>query len=720
MAKFIKAIPKAPKSAKERQALCRQRKKLDPAKNLSHKSNVNKNQKAWRRRNFEALTRAQQKRFLCGESDRICKYQREKRMKLSKEVTPAPVHDQAHVDQVICYRTPQAAGKAIKKVREHLPKSPNKRKFVLASLGAAEYLENKRNMDSTEHLSSLSACTKEQVFQFYHSDSVSSCAPGKKECIIVRIALPHSEDEEKTVIAKEYVQVRYMKMTLKKAYEFFKDKYPSSEVGLSSFCTLRPREVKVLDDLPQCVCLCQYHENIRLLLTVLSQFSRVHKDTSEFIKQVVCNRDSRKCMMSQCATCKNSLTDLEPMEPLKEVSYFAWENLTGRATKVEKKAPLSLVFQVLKDLLPAFLTHSYVKRKQSAFLDSLKDAVNHDTTKAVIQLDFSQNYAMAQQDEIQSAFWSHDQVTIFTSYNWCASSNKGTVVVSNDLSHSREAIFVFIDQLLSSLFEEHPGIKSVAFQSDGAGSQFKNKYLFANLCHWKTKYEKCFSWHFTATSHGKGVIDGLGGTVKRAVWRSVKAGRPIFTVKEFSERAAELCPNINILYISKENVEMTLTTEFKETIWPTTLKTVPNTRSLHSVRVVNGFSIQHAETSDSTQWTTFSLLPTVPLEVPVDNVSSLLPPTPSSSNKENVQSVQVGDWILIPRGDNLLPSLVSMIGTNMAIVKVMQPGNEHRLQWKWPQQEDIVAYPISQIRRKIASPVCVSKRGLFVFKGVVF
>jgi len=31
-------------------------------------------------------------------------------------------------------------------------------------------------------------------------------------------------------------------------------------------------------------------------------------------------------------------------------------------------------------------------------------------------------------------------------------------------------------------------------------------------------------WNFFATSHGKGPVDGLGGSVKRSVWRHVKSG----------------------------------------------------------------------------------------------------------------------------------------------------------------------------------------------------
>ena len=35
-----------------------------------------------------------------------------------------------------------------------------------------------------------------------------------------------------------------------------------------------------------------------------------------------------------------------------------------------------------------------------------------------------------------------------------------------------------------------------------------------NLSHREEDFGVCAEWHFSATSHGKGTCDGLGGTVK--------------------------------------------------------------------------------------------------------------------------------------------------------------------------------------------------------------
>ena len=63
------------------------------------------------------------------------------------------------------------------------------------------------------------------------------------------------------------------------------------------------------------------------------------------------------------------------------------------------------------------------------------------------------------------------------------------------------------------------------YASDGAASQYKNRKNFINLCHHEEEFGVAAEWHFSATSHGKGACDGVGGTVKRLAAR-VSLQRP--------------------------------------------------------------------------------------------------------------------------------------------------------------------------------------------------
>ena len=62
-------------------------------------------------------------------------------------------------------------------------------------------------------------------------------------------------------------------------------------------------------------------------------------------------------------------------------------------------------------------------------------------------------------------------------------------------------------------------------------------------------------WHSFAKSHGKGIIDGLGGMVKRSVWTYVRSGGGYATTPQmFYEVALQRTQSINIIYVGKSYI----------------------------------------------------------------------------------------------------------------------------------------------------------------------
>ena len=73
--------------------------------------------------------------------------------------------------------------------------------------------------------------------------------------------------------------------------------------------------------------------------------------------------------------------------------------------------------------------------------------------------------------------------------------------------------------VIKNLLAKHPEIKLINIFSDGGRSQFKQKFTLSNLPLWESVLNIKLTWHFFATSHGKGVVDGLGGSIiKLSVW----------------------------------------------------------------------------------------------------------------------------------------------------------------------------------------------------------
>lgn len=97
----------------------------------------------------------------------------------------------------------------------------------------------------------LSDTTVILIRDFYLQDGTSRASSYKKDIIhIKKIAVP----------------VRFMEITIREAFRQFQLDHPAVEVGKSSFYSLRPRQVKILA--PHETCMCMFHENMNLVLTV--------------------------------------------------------------------------------------------------------------------------------------------------------------------------------------------------------------------------------------------------------------------------------------------------------------------------------------------------------------------------------------------------------------------------------------------------------------------
>ena len=80
--------------------------------------------------------------------------------------------------------------------------------------------------------------------------------------------------------------------------------------------------------------------------------------------------------------------------------------------------------------------------------------------------------------------------------------NESFVLVSDDLTHTKYSVY-FMVYIMKHLREKVPSIKVLNVFSDGAGSQFKQRFLFWNLHYWEQHHHLKLTWNFFATSHEK-------------------------------------------------------------------------------------------------------------------------------------------------------------------------------------------------------------------------
>ena len=122
---------------------------------------------------------------------------------------------------------------------------------------------------------------------------------------------------------------------------------------------------------------------------------------------------------------------------------------------------------------------------------------------------------------------------------------------------------------------------------------------FVNLCLHKDDFGISAEWHFSATSHGKGACDGLGGTVKRLAAR-VSLQRPyndqIMTPRQLFDWASTAVPSAHFGYCSMEDYEReqhNLERRFHQS------RTIPGTRKLHSFVPISNSKVRVSYYSSS-------------------------------------------------------------------------------------------------------------------------
>ena len=149
------------------------------------------------------------------------------------------------------YRSVQAMGKAMSKVRASLPNSPRKRRAVATAM-AKEIGISVGKARRGAVTTGIDEETKKKIIEFYQKDDVSWQAPGRKDYIVSR-----SKDGNGNTI-KKHMQCKYMLMSLAEAHHLYLEGNPNFPIGRSKFCDLRPEHIKLFDKMPHNVCVCMY------------------------------------------------------------------------------------------------------------------------------------------------------------------------------------------------------------------------------------------------------------------------------------------------------------------------------------------------------------------------------------------------------------------------------------------------------------------------------
>lgn len=216
--------------------------------------------------------------------------------------------------------------RSIIKAEKALPGSPRTKIRVVSKLAEKFTPTLVRKLRRRRLELQIREDTREAVQNFFLTSDLSWQAPGKKDYVIL-------QDQKGE---KFKAQVKYLTMTLKEAHALFQEVYADMKISFSKFCTFRPEQVKLRSETPASVCLCETHENMRLLLQPIPWLS---DSTSDLIMDILCNGNPPEdCFMMKCELCQGKFQSLlnenfQHESMTKKLTYYQWSKREGRIKK---------------------------------------------------------------------------------------------------------------------------------------------------------------------------------------------------------------------------------------------------------------------------------------------------------------------------------------------------------------------------------------------------
>ncbi|CAF1544024.1 unnamed protein product [Adineta ricciae] len=343
----------------------------------------------------------------------------------------------------------------------------------------------------------------------------------------------------------------------------------------------------------------------------------------DLITQMVCTVSNEKCFKGECDNFPTQgitdiLTGNVMMDLDDECSWTLWKKVQNKFDLQQMFGSVDSLLTEIEERWPLFLLHTHIDREQREYIKGLRSKSTNDTF-VVAQIDFSMNYTLIRQREVQQGFFSLHQVSLFTKDLTIGNEQRNLAIISNHMEHTTAFVHCAQKILTDFIKKSFPLVKKINYVSDGACAHFKNNASILNLIHHKIDFGLDACWTFTATGHGKGAGDGVGAVLKSTTRRNTLSKNILMSnAKDFYEfsqrqqletarRSNKDIPAIHVFYLESDEVEKVKNNYLKTRSEKLRLTgTIQGIRSMHEFKPISHSTVQYSSTSRSTQIRTFT------------------------------------------------------------------------------------------------------------------
>ena len=155
---------------------------------------------------------------------------------------------------------------------------------------------------------------------------------------------------------------------------------------------------------------------------------------------MTCTVEKEDCFNETCEDClKKTIIDTligsSIIDMDDECSWTLWKKVINKFDLQHIIGSVDSLLTTIEENWSRFLLHTYCNRQQRDHIKELRSQ-STDKTFIVAQIDFSMNYTLIRQHEVQQGFFSQHQVTLFTIHLTIGQNRHNLAIISDHMEHT--------------------------------------------------------------------------------------------------------------------------------------------------------------------------------------------------------------------------------------------------------------------------------------------
>ena len=196
---------------------------------------------------------------------------------------------------------------------------------------------------------------------------------------------------------------------------------------------------------------------------------------NDLITRMVCTTQREECFIGECDNCPtetliDTLTHNNAIDHDEECTWTVWKKVNNKFDLQQITGSVDSLLTEIEEKWNVFLFHVYCNRQQRQYIKELREK-STDKTFLVAQMDFSMNFTLIRQREVQQGFFSQHQATLFTIHLTSGREQRNVAIISNYMEHTTSFVYCAQVILVRFIKKNFPLVTKISYV----------RYIFAFL-----------------------------------------------------------------------------------------------------------------------------------------------------------------------------------------------------------------------------------------------